>query len=241
MTVADPLQGTIIFLHGFPKVGKTNLAYGFPQPCVFFATERGHKWAPEDVKKRMIALTPDMGWPNFKKMVTQLRKKKFKTVVIDVVDNLYRWAVADIMARKHNGGIMHPGDANDHGASWEAVRYGFAEELQRLAAICEEKGATLLLISHSAYRTVETIDTKLDKVMTSLPGQAQSIILAEPDELWHLAFGATANDRTLYLMGRDDIQCGSRAPHLTTESIDLPRDPRRAYLTVSRAYKKGKA
>lgn len=235
--VKDPLQGAIIFLHGFNKSGKTNLAYGFPQPMVFFATERGHKWAPKEIKDSMISLKPDDGWKLFKKTVTNLRTKKFRTVIIDVVDNLYRWACHDIMEKKHGkDGAKHPGDVDDFGASWDACRVGFSREIGRLSGICEEKDATFLMISHSAYRTIETLTSKIDKVMTALPGQAQSILLAEPDEIWHLAFGATATERILYLMGRDEIQCGSRAPTLVVESVSLPRDPRKAYLTVARAY-----
>lgn len=234
----DPLQGAIIFLHGFNKVGKTNMAYGFPGPMRFFATERGHKWAPENVKKGMRSLKPDDGWSRFKKEVTALKGRKVKTVVVDTIDNLYRWAVQEIMNKKHSGKVDHPGDIEDFGASWDACRIGFTREIGRLAGVCEDIGATLLLISHSAYRTVEGLDQKYDKVMTSLPGQAQDILLAEPDEIWHLGFGADPTERILYLMGREEIQCGSRNPSLMTKQVKLPREPRKAYLTAARAYRK---
>lgn len=231
----DPIQGSVIFLHGFNKVGKTNLAYGFPKP-ILIATEGGHKYAPANVK--IVNLDPDNGWESFKRLVTQLKTKKFKTVVVDTIDNLYRWAMAAIMTKR--GNADHPGDADDYGASWDAVRFGFNHQLHRLVSLCEKKKATLLMISHSAYREVTTLTEKFDKVMTSLPGQAQDIILAGPDDIWHLAFGVDANDRVLHLRGANDIQCGSRCPTLVVEKVSLPRDPKSAYLKVCKAYQKRK-
>jgi len=235
----NPLQGNIIFLHGFNKSGKTNLAYGFPDPIIL-ATERGHRYAPEHVKKRMIKLDPEEGWATLKRTTTKLKKKSFKTVVVDTVDNLYRWAMLAIMAKKHGTRIDHPGDADDFGASWDAVRYGFTHEMGRLASVCDEKNATLLLISHSSYREIEGLTTKHTKVMTSLPGQAQDILLAEPDDIWHLAFGASEDKRILHLMGTEEIQCGSRSPTLEVGKVSLPREPREAYLAVCKAYLKKK-
>tara|TARA_R110000803_G_scaffold17804_4_gene47887 strand:- start:22553 stop:23275 length:723 start_codon:yes stop_codon:yes gene_type:complete len=235
--MTDPLQGAIIFLHGFNKVGKTNLAYGFPQPMRFLATERGHKWAPESVKKRMISLKPDTGWADFQKAITKLKTSKAKTVVVDTIDNLYRWAVHSVMEKKHGpNGPKHPGDIEDFGASWDACRVGFNRVFSKLGGVCEDIGATLLIVSHSTYRTIDGLDSKYDKVMTSLPGQAQDILLAEPDEIWHMGFGADPEERILYLMGREAIQCGSRSPHLMKKQLSLPRDPVKAYRMIAKAY-----
>lgn len=236
--VKDPLQGAIIFLHGFNKVGKTNLAYGFPQPMLFIATERGHKYASPTVKKGMLSLNPETGWSEFKKLPAKIRGlKQIKTVCIDVVDNLYRWACYDIMAKKHpSGGITHPGDANDHGASWDALKHGFTREISLVAAACEKIGATLLMLSQSVHREITGLDQKYDKVMTALPGQAQGILLAEPDDIWHLSFGAEHDQRILHLMGKQEIQCGSRSPTLNVATVDLPRDPKQAYKAVALAY-----
>lgn len=238
----DPLQGDAIVLHGFNKVGKTTLAYGFPTPVVCYATERGHKYAPEKFRKGIIRCHPDSGWETFLNSFAKLRQlKSLRTIVVDKMDDLYQWCCEYAMIKKHGpNGPKYPGDANDHGASWYAAKVEFTKGLARLARIAEEKNATLLLICQSDYREIKGLVADRTKIATALPGQAEKVVLAEPDHIWHIAFSDNEDERLVVIRGTEDVHAGTRANHVTAKEVVLPKsnDPRQYYLRIAKAYLK---
>lgn len=237
---SNPFQGEVIVLHGFNKVGKTTLAYGFPGPTVCFATERGHKYAPEKFKKGIVRLPPDGGWSKFKETVPKLERiKTLRTIVVDKVDDIYHWCSEQVMIDKHGPtGPKHPGDANDHGASWNAVKVEFTKWLARLATVAEKQNATLLLICQSDYREIKGLTVDRTKVAVALPGQAQKIVLAEPDNIWHLSYSDDEDERLLVIRGTEDVQAGTRNPNVSAKEVilKLSKNPQTYFKQIVEAY-----
>jgi hypothetical protein len=224
------------------KSARQRLPTGFPGPTICYATERGHKYAPEAFKKGIIRCPPDNGWQAFVDSFSRVRAlKQVRTIVIDKVDDLYQWCCEYAMIRKHGPrGPKYPGDANDHGASWNACKVEFVKGMARLAHIAESKNATLLLICQSDYREIKGLVTDTVRINVALPGQAEKIVLSEPDHIWHLAFGGDEDERLLVIRGNADVHAGTRASHVTAKELVLKRksNPRQYYLQIAKAYLK---
>ena len=152
------LQGTMIVLHGPPKVGKTQLASHFPGPVQFIATEPGHRYLLPDQRKRLLRLPPDddgESWKKFKKFVSNkngLISRKILTAVVDTGGGLFDLCFRYV-CQKH--GVEHPGDMS-HGKGWDAVKREFYDGLNRLAWATNKLDATLILITHSKEIEIET-------------------------------------------------------------------------------------
>jgi hypothetical protein len=89
-------------IYGEPKVGKTPLAAGFDEP-LFLVTEKS-------TEALSIYKADIQKWEDFRDAVTEILKgkHKFKTVVIDVVDELYRYCINYVNSRLK---IEHLSDA----------------------------------------------------------------------------------------------------------------------------------
>ena len=136
------LSNLIIFLYGGIKIGKSTFASKFPG-ALFLATEPG--LGSLDVFQKDIET-----WDNMKAVCNELYRgdHKFKTIVIDTADNLYKMCEAHI-CEQH--GIVHESDL-DWGKGWALVNNEFRRVLTTLAQMPEG----LILTSHSTQTEVET-------------------------------------------------------------------------------------
>ena len=219
----DKLQGSIILLHGPYKVGKTTLAASFPG-CQFIATEPGHKYLPDDVEVNM--LNPDNAWEEFTDWVGSSWDKNTKTVVIDIIDNLYRQC-RKWYCKKEN--IRHPRDQPYLG--WDMLRDEFTNWVEKLFYKCAKKNITLIFVTHTKEEEVETESGTFTKYMTTLTGQARSIICPLPDHVWFLGYysemdepdadavKAAHDDRTLWLRGGTIVEAGCQDPKMKRKKI----------------------
>lgn len=134
---------------------------------MFLATEPGHdftksavqriyRWAPDT----RVLKPEDEGKrdkrPDFQSFVNQMymakRAKKFpyRSIVIDIVDNLYTMCLNHVCERK---GIAYPPE-NDFGKTWKEVREEWERGLRALLDFC---GVTF--ITHCTSDKVEVVST----------------------------------------------------------------------------------
>lgn len=218
----DRLQGSMIALHGPPKVGKTQLCSKFPGPVQWIATEFGHRYIPADQQKKLLQLEPDTGWETLRQWVAT-KPRGFKTLVVDTVSGLYTACMQWVCAKRN---WEHPSDA-DHGKGWNAVRAEMYDMLSRLTALANRNKATFIFIDHSKEETIETSTEKFEKVTFAMSGQAKSIILPIPDHMWFLGYGdpdpraALKSDATsprrLFIGGTNRIEAGCRDPEVSSK------------------------
>ena len=222
--MTDRLTGTMIALHGPPKVGKTQLCSKFPGPVQFIATEIGHKFIPADQRDRLVLLDPDDGWATLKQWIKS-KPKKFKTLVVDTISGLYDLCMQSVCAENN---WSHPSDGA-HGKGWDAVKRAFYDVVNRLAHLANKYSATFIVIDHTKTETIETSTENYEKVTFSMPGTARRIVLPVPDHMWFLGFGdpdpkaAMKNDdtspRTLFIGGSNRIEAGCRDPNINVKTI----------------------
>lgn len=223
-TQEDRLQGSMIVLHGPPKVGKTQFASRFPSPIQWVATEFGHKYIPDEQKKNLLQLDPDKGWANLKALLKK-ELPKVKTVIIDTASGLYDCCMRFVCSEN---GWSHPSDPA-HGKGWNAVKREMFYVLSLLVAQCQKMKATLLIIDHSKQETIETTTSNIEKVACAMPGQARGILLPIPDHIWFLGYNekdagdalkAYSSQRALFVSGSSAVEAGCRDPMVKIKVIE---------------------
>jgi len=161
--VSFNMSDHIILVYGPPGVGKTTWASRFPD-ALFLATEDGQR----AVECYHVEVND---WKDFvaaTKLIRGKEGKRFRTIIIDIVDNLYKFAQDAACAKL---GIEHPAD-KDWGKGWEATRDLFKKGISALTST----GKGLILISHSMEREVKTRALSITKTMPSFSRGAAKVI-----------------------------------------------------------------
>jgi len=236
----DPLQGSMIAIHGPPKIGKTQVASHFPGPVQFLATEFGHKFLPDDQKEHLIQLPPDTGWDVFRAVVK--KEKKFgwkpKTIVIDTISGLYQLCF-DWICRENRW--SHPSD-DGHGKGWAAIRREFADALNRLAHLAAGYGSTLVVLDHTKEELIETTTANIKKLTFGMSGQARDIVLRIPDYMWFIGYAEEdpsdakkvySDKRALFIRGNSNVEAGTRNKQVKVRVI-MPLSEKDPYKQILR-------
>lgn len=233
----DPLQGSMILIHGPPKVGKTQLASKFPSLVCWTTTEPSHKYIPEDQQKTIKLIDPLIGWPEFKERVKELsalKKPRGNVEVIDTIGGLYTSCLNGVCI---DNKWDYPDDA-PHGKGWSAVRNEFYLWLQKFVHYSAKWNNTTILIDHSKEETITpNAGAQYIKINCAMPGQARSIVLPVPDHIWFLGYAdkdpndalkVKTSQRALFISGTSNIEAGCRDPKVTTEII-MPLSKKNPY------------
>ena len=156
-----------VLLYSAPKLGKSTFASRFPD-AVFLECEPGLNHL--DVFK-----VPTYTWDDFLaacKLIAE-GNHSFKTIVVDTVDNAFKFCSEHVCAR-HN--IEYEGDMG-HGKGWALVKNEWHRVLTRLASL----PYGLVLISHAQDKTIETRTGEYTKTQPSLPDRARNVVLGLVD------------------------------------------------------------
>lgn len=144
------LDGSMIWLYGIPKIGKTTTAASFPGAW-FIATEKGDQFVS------MRPPTYINSWPEFIELCQFIAKTKptkfedgtpIKTLVIDTYDKLFRHCnehICDGMGLDDLGEI-------DHGKGWSRL----TKEWDRVMTKVRAWPFTLVCISHVRDKEFKT-------------------------------------------------------------------------------------
>lgn len=176
MTIALPTDKTTpnrdlatktTLVYGQPKVGKSTFAAQFPD-ALFFECEPG-------LSELSVYKVPTYNWSDVLdacKLVAA-GDHNFKTIVIDTVDNAFKYC-SDHVNAKH--GVEYEGDLG-HGKGWSFVKNEWHRVLTRLASL----PYGLVLISHAADKRIETRTGEYTKTQPSLPDRARQVVLGLVD------------------------------------------------------------
>ena len=116
-----------MFLYADPGVGKSTFASKAPNP-LFLCTDGNFEWL-DLPDKNHIQLT---SYAQFKTIVADIcngKYNEFETIVVDLVEDLYTWAIREFCASKK---IEHIGDYKSYGAGYDIVRKDLFMELTKL-------------------------------------------------------------------------------------------------------------
>jgi hypothetical protein len=153
----NSLVGSMVWLYGAPKIGKTTLASCFPGTW-FVATEPGQDW----VEVREPTLVGS--WDEFLEWCAFVEQEKpthfedgrpIKTLCIDTVDYLYKMCFAEICSGL---GVEDPGELS-HGKGWGRLN----NEFERVMSKIRRWPYGLITISHERQKEFKTRGRKIDR------------------------------------------------------------------------------
>ena len=207
--VSTDMSSYTTMIYGPPKAGKTTFIHDlYGKDAVFFRTEKGTKAIPG-----LFGI--DIGsWSDLAKAKQQLKKQavkdKFKVVVIDTLDNLYKYLEKYV---KNKYGVDNLKEAN---GGWGAGHAELSDTLFDALKEIETLGYSLAFISHAITKT-ETLpgtETEYEKYIPSVPKRGMEIATKMVDNILfaYLAVDpeTKAEKRVLYTRETLNFQAGSR-------------------------------
>ncbi len=174
------LADLTVLVYGQTKIGKTTFCSN-SEGALFLATEPGLNAL--DVYQ--VAL---QSWGDLLNACAEITEGKhpFKTVIIDTIDNAYKFCT-DYIVKKAK--IEHESDLG-YGKGYTLVNNEFQRVLTKLAFL----PYGLFLISHAKEIEVDTCTGKYTRVVPTLPDKARKIVLGMVDQVLFCDLDLTTGD-----------------------------------------------
>ncbi|MCZ2152911.1 MAG: ATP-binding protein [Bryobacterales bacterium] len=161
------LADLTVLVYGQTKIGKSTLCSN-ADGALFLATEPG-------LNALDVYQAPIQSWEDLLNACAEIGEGKhaFKTIVIDTIDNAYKFCTEYIL-RKFK--VEHESDLA-YGKGYAIVNNEFQRVLTKLAFL----PYGLFLISHAKEIEVETRTGKYTRIVPTLPEKARKIVLGMVD------------------------------------------------------------
>ena len=161
------LADLTVLMYGQTKSGKSEFC-SHTESALFLATEPG-------LNALDVFQVPIQGWDDLLAACAEIvaGQHAFKTIIIDTVDNAYKFC-ADYILKKFK--VEHESDLG-YGKGYALINNEFQRVLTKLAFL----PYGLFLVSHSREIEVETRTGKYTRVVPTLPDKARKIVLGMVD------------------------------------------------------------
>jgi hypothetical protein len=203
--VSKRIEDYSTLFYGEYKIGKTTFFSTFPD-AMFLTGEAGVSGL--DIFEFNWEHGGITSWPVAQRALTVLEKSdRFGTIIGDTADELYRKCQDWVCEMR---GVKHPHDAEDFGATWNAVYSEFVSFFQRI----KDTGRAVHFTSH--IRTGQVKDSKgqkYDRVAPTLSGQQEKAVLAVVDFIFYGQYVRQPDDtqrRVIITEGSDTVTAGQR-------------------------------
>jgi len=215
--IYPPPGETTKLIYGEPKVGKTKFCDAMPG-AFFFATEPGHdfcksskkrarSWGPNDK-----AVTSDPEAVDFQTFVRALYdakkqgKLKVRTVVVDIVDNLYAMCLNHVCGKK---GLEYPPE-NDFGKTWKEVREEWEKWIRALLDV-----VPVTFVTHTTTDKVEVMGAnkvrkEIERRVPTFKGNKAAQFLDGVINLIGFAHFGPGGERQITFQGDQSLATGDR-------------------------------
>lgn len=222
------LNDITILIYGPPKIGKSTFC-AEADGALFAATEPG-------LNNLEVFRSDITSWPEFLKFCAALATEEhdFKTVIVDTVDNLYRYC-SDFICQREK--VSHESDL-EYGKGYALVNNEFHRVLTKLAMTVTTKGHKigLWLVSHSQEKEFKTRTGNITRVVPTLPEKARRVVNALVDVILFCDLDTSEGKprRVVRTKPSTHYEAGDRTKALP-ETVDLD------FQTFRKAYLDGKA
>ena len=197
-----------MLIYGASKIGKSTFASHFDN-AIFAATEYG-------LKELKVYKVQIQSWEEWLDFVKEIMKKnhKFKTIIIDIIDNLYKYCIDYICKNLH---IDHPSDSK-WSKGWDQLQREFERTIYQL----DNAGFGLIFISQIDYINISVIkNIERLKTIPSMKKGCARIIQPLVDIIGCIYLKKINNEdkRIIRFMPTELIEAGSRLNKLPDEMI----------------------
>ena len=161
------LADLTVLLYGQTKIGKSSMC-SRAEGALFLATEPG-------LNALDVFQIPIQRWEDLLAACAEIAEGKhsFKTVIIDTIDNAYKFCTEYTLAKFK---VEHESDLG-YGKGYALVNNEFQRVLTKLAFL----PCGLFLISHAKEMEVDSRTGKYTRVIPTLPDKARKIVLGMAD------------------------------------------------------------
>jgi hypothetical protein len=161
------LADLTVLVYGQTKIGKSTFC-SQAEGALFLATEPG-------LNSLDVYQAPIQSWEDLLNACAEVGEGKhpFKTVIIDTIDNAYKFCT-DYILRKFK--VEHESDLA-YGKGYAIVNNEFQRVLTKLAFL----PCGLFLVSHAKEIEIETRTGKYTRIVPTLPDKARKIVLGMVD------------------------------------------------------------
>lgn len=182
---AEGIHNKVILVYGERKIGKTTFASQTDNP-LFIATEPGQS----HLRIRKVEVS---SWSDFISVCNLIAEGKHdrKTIVIDTIDNLYKFC-RDYILDKHN--MKHESD-EAFGKGYDLVNGAFFRVLNKLSLL----PYGLVMISHSQDKEVKTRTGKQHKIAPTLPNSAYKVVGGMADYILYAGVEEVKDDEGIII------------------------------------------
>ncbi len=180
-TQAKPNLGDMtVLVYGQTKIGKSTFC-SQSDGALFLATEPG-------LNALEVFQAPIQSWDDLLNACAEVTEGKhpFKTIVIDTIDNAYKFCT-DYIIKKFK--IEHESDLG-YGKGYALVNNEFQRVLTKLAFL----PYGLFLVSHAKEIEIETRTGKYTRIVPTLPDKARKIVLGMVDQVLFCDLELTTGD-----------------------------------------------
>lgn len=163
----NSLADLTVLVYGQTKIGKSTLC-SQADGALFLATEPG-------LNALDVFQVPIQSWEDLLNACAEISEggHPFKTVIIDTVDNAYKFCVEYVLKKFK---IEHESDLG-YGKGYALVNNEFQRVLTKLAFL----PCGLFLISHAKEMEMDSRTGKYSRVVPTLPDKARKIVLGMAD------------------------------------------------------------
>lgn len=206
--VSTDMGSKFFFFYGEPKIGKTSLAMQFPQPLLL-AFEKGYNALsgiyPVDINS----------WSEVLMVISQLRKsaakEKYRTIVVDTVDIMYKLCEEYICANNNEEMIKDI----PYGAGYGMVDNEFSRAFRSIIRY----GYGLVIVAHAKIVHTDPEDQNSPKIITpDVPKRAFKVVNALVDFTCYLGTDDIDGSRHIYYRQGEGHMAGSHFKHLPSET-----------------------
>ena len=170
------LADLTVLVYGQTKIGKSTFC-SQSDHALFLATEPG-------LNALDVYQVPVQSWEELSAACKEMEEGQhpFKTVVIDTIDNAYKFCT-DYMVKKCK--IEHESDLG-YGKGYALINNEFQRLLTKLAFL----PYGLFLISHAKEVEIDNRDEKYTRIVPTLPDKARKIVLGMVDMVLYCSLEA---------------------------------------------------
>jgi hypothetical protein len=200
-------------IYGPSKIGKSTWCSN-SENALFLATEPG-------LNALEVYQLPIAKWEELLTYARDLAlgKHQFKTIIIDTVDNAYKFC-SEYICNKFK--VEHESDLG-YGKGWALVNNEFSRVMTKLAFL----PYGLIFVSHSTERDIETRTGKHTRIVPTLPDKASKFITGLVDIILYCDIdvlqqddGSMISRRVMYTKPNANYDAGDRT-NLLPEKIPM--------------------
>lgn len=161
------LSALTVLVYGQPKIGKSTFCAS-AEGALFLACEAG-------LNSLNVHQLPVNSWLEMGQAAKEIAdgNHDFKTVVVDTVDNAYKFCLEHVCAKAN---IQHPSDL-DFGKGYGMVNNEFQRFLTKLSLL----PYGLILVSHAQDKLFKNKTAEITKTIPTLPDAVRKIVLGMAD------------------------------------------------------------